>query len=606
MLDLRTVYFSSAAILLGFTATLLVLWLSNRGRRELLSFAFAFGLLASGFVAGPLPGLLSENQSVYIGNCCITAALLAIWRGCRQIADMRPRRAIEAAAFLILNGIVFWFTFVDLNVFARLQIGSIVVVVICSVSTMHLYRDKALRRFGATRLLIGCLSLTALLFLARFIAIIGQPPVTNYMNPPAPAVAALALTLAIYIAMALGVCWLTFERVSEEMRRRNEALESARQAERQANNAKTAFLANMSHEIRTPMNGIIGCTEILLDMAPSSEQKPYLDMLRDAERLLLTIINDILDFSKLETAQFTLENVPVELASVVRGSLDLVRSQAIEKGLKLDVMIDSVLPAWLMGDPARLRQILLNLLGNAVKFTQSGGVWLRITAYDGGASLRFAVSDTGIGIPEDRRHLLFQDFSQAHKSGDYGGTGLGLAICKRLVTAMGGAIGMESEAGRGSLFWFTVPLTAAEMPASRAETGHAAQETPSRKVLVAEDVKVNQIIIERLLTRAGHEVTLVENGAEAVAAMQGRPFDLIFMDMRMPVMDGITATEEIRRLDGPAGSIPIVGLTANATPEDAARCLAAGMNDHLVKPVDRSTLLKAVERWCGESAIPTN
>ncbi|HMA49463.1 MAG TPA: ATP-binding protein [Magnetospirillaceae bacterium] len=557
-------------------------------------------MLALGFIAGPLQGLLSDNQSLFIGNCCITAALLAIWRGCRQIADMPPLRSIEAAAFVILNGIVFWFTFIDLNIYARLQIGSAVVLAICSVSTAHLWRAKSLRRFRAVRLLIGCLALTSLLFLVRIIAIINHPPVVNYMTPPAPAVDALLISLAIYIAMAVGMCWLTFERMADEMDRRNQALELARQAERQANNAKSAFLANMSNEIRTPMNGILGCTEILLDMSPSAEQKPYLDMLRDAEKLLLTIINDILDFSKLETAQFTLEHVPVELPSIVRGCLDLVRSLATEKGLSLEVALDPALPVWLMGDPARLRQILLNLLNNAVKFTQTGGVWLRISADKGKGAVRFAVSDTGIGVPEERRHLLFQDFSQAHNSGHYGGTGLGLAICQRLVTAMGGTIGMESEAGGGSLFWFTLPLIPAEIPVSRAETGAETGSSPSAKVLVAEDVKVNQVIMERLLTRAGHEVTLVENGAAALAAVQEKPFDLIFMDMRMPVMDGVEATESIRKLAKPAGAIPIIGLTANATPEDAARCREAGMNEHLVKPVDRATLLKAVARWSVE------
>ncbi|HMA49464.1 MAG TPA: ATP-binding protein, partial [Magnetospirillaceae bacterium] len=526
-----------------------------------------------------------------------SSAQIGLWRGCRILSGRKPLFWVEAIALAGLAFLYYYFTQIDLDVNWRVASGSLVVAAAGAKSLHDLLREKSLLRWRGARLIIVCQAVMTVLFLIRALVTLRQAPITDYLHPGLGQVIALALPVGIYLVLALGVFWLMFERIEDEMEHRNQALEAARIAEREANKAKSAFLANMSHEIRTPMNGIIGCTDILLDMTPSPQQKPYLDMLRDAEKLLLTIINDILDFSKLETAQFTLEKVPVELASTVRGCLDLVRSQAIEKGLSLDVTIDPALPAWLIGDPARLRQILLNLLGNAVKFTQEGGIWLRISAYGEEGMIRFAVSDTGIGIPEERRHLLFQDFSQAHQSGVYGGTGLGLAICKRLVIAMGGDIGMESEAGRGSLFWFAIPLTAAEMPSFRAETALDTPDGKGAKVLVAEDVKVNQVILERLLTRAGHEVTLVENGADALAAVLEQPFDVIFMDMRMPVMDGVAATEAIRALDGRAGQIPIVGLTANATPEDAARCREAGMNDHLVKPVDRATLLKAVTRW---------
>ena len=595
LLDLRTVYFSSATVLIGFTATLLVLWSSDRNRRELLTFAVAFGLLAIGFTAGPLRSVLTENFALFLGNCCISAALLAVWRGSRQIAGKAPRLLVETAAFLVLNSLVFWFTYVELNANARIQIGSMVVVVTCSVSAMHLWRENSLRRFRSVRLLIGCLSLASLLFLIRTIVTTGRPPIPDYMNPPPPVVIALVVTLAIYIAMALGVCWLTFERMAEELKLRNAALETSRLAEREANRAKSAFLANMSHEIRTPMNGIIGCTEILLDMSPSPEQRPYLSMLRDAEGLLLAIINDILDFSKLESAQITVEAVPVELASAVQGTASLLRTQAEDKGLALTTHVDAALPAWIVGDPMRLRQILLNLLGNAVKFTQTGGITLSADRRED--RILFAVSDTGIGIAEHRRHLLFQDFSQVHDSVSFGGTGLGLAISKRLVEAMGGEIGVESEPGRGSRFWFTLPLSEPETPAIEISSQAVPEGGPSLDILVAEDVPVNQVIIDRMLTRAGHRVTLVDDGAAALAAVQSRPFDLVLMDMRMPGMDGVTATEEIRRLPGPEQAIPIIGLTANATPEDAARCRAAGMNDHMIKPVDRATLLRAVVAW---------
>ncbi len=607
LLDLRTVYYSSATVLIGFSATLLVLWSSDRNRRELPTFAFAFALLGAGFAIGTMRDVMPENLAPFLGNCSISAALLAVWRGCRQVAGKPPRGLIEAAAFLILNALIFWFTYVHLDANARIQVGSMVVVLVCSVSVATLWRDAGLRRLRSIRLLIGCLSLAAALFLIRTIATIGRPPITDYMNPPAPVVIALVLTLAIYITIALAVCWLTFERMAEELKLRNAALETSRLAEREANRAKSSFLANMSHEIRTPMNGIIGCTEILMDMAPTPEQKPYLAMLREAEGLLLAIINDILDFSKLETAaRITLEAVPIELASAVQGTASLLRAQAEDKGLALSTALDPALPAWFVGDPTRLRQILLNLLGNAVKFTQTGRVVLSAERLGRNPTpvIRFAVSDTGIGIAEHRRHQLFEDFSQVHESASFGGTGLGLAISKRLVEAMGGEIGVESEMGAGSRFWFTLPLTEPKTPVIEIPSQAAPENGPSRRVLVAEDVRVNQVIIERMLTRAGHHVTLVENGTAAVDAVRTRPFDLVLMDMRMPGMDGVTATEEIRRLPGRERSIPIIGLTANATPEDAARCREAGMNDHMIKPVDRQSLLRAVAAWGRVATAP--
>ncbi|GEM_PF-4974263 len=599
LLDLRTVYFSSATVLIGFTATLLVLWSSDRSRRELLSFSVALSLLAAGFLFGPARDLLSEPVALFAGNTSISLGLLAIWRGCRHIAGKKPLPAVEITALTVLTALLYLFTFVHLDAKARILTGSLVVVAVCGIAFLDLYSNAALRRFRSIRLLLGCLGVAFALFLIRSAVTVNQPPIADYMHPPAAVVVGLILTLAIYISMALGVCWLTFERMSLELTLRNAALEESRLAEREANRAKSAFLANMSHEIRTPMNGIIGCTEVLLDMAPTPEQLPYLTMLRDAEGLLLAIINDILDFSKLETASITLDSAPVELAKAVEGTVALLRGQAEEKGLPLTTTLDPALPAWMMGDPTRLRQILLNLLGNAVKFTRKGRVSVSAErlARTEGALIRFVVSDTGIGIAVDRQHLLFRDFSQVHETTSFGGTGLGLAICKRLIEAMGGEIGFDSEVGRGSRFWFTLPLTEPEGPAAAATAETAPDAAPGARILVAEDVQVNQVIIERLLSRAGHHVTLVEDGAAALAAVQERSFDLVLMDMRMPVMDGVSATEAIRRLSGPERDIPIVGLTANATPEDAARCREAGMNDYLIKPVDRPTLLQMVARW---------
>jgi signal transduction histidine kinase/ActR/RegA family two-component response regulator len=602
MLDMSTVCYAAATVLIGFSATLTVLWLSDRRRSELLSFAVAILLIAGGNVLVPLRVILPSFLSVLLSNALICAGVLTIWRGCRLMIGLPVRPRTEAGLLAGLLGLLAFFLYLKPDINARIIINS---AFICGLATHSLFLLRAseqMRHSDAARLIRGCFAVSSAIFGLRIIVTLFQPPIADYMHPGPFQVAILVAPIATYIGLSLGIFWLAFERISDELKARNQALDAARLAALQANQAKSAFLANMSHEIRTPMNGIIGCTDILLDLAPSPEQHAYLVMQRNAESLLLTIINDILDFSKLESTGFNPESIPADLYAVVGETVALVRAQAEEKGLAICAEIDPALPRWLLGDPPRLRQILLNLMGNAVKFTDKGSVSLTVSAEPGGSpAIRFAVTDTGIGIPADRHHLLFQDFSQAHQAqARYGGTGLGLAICRRLVEAMGGMIGVDSEPGQGSCFWFVLPLTEApapEIPDHAAPAATEREPLEGARILVAEDIKVNQVIIERLLTGIGHQVTLAENGAEALEAARTGSFDLILMDMRMPVMDGVAATKAIRALPGPRGAIPILGLTANATPEDAASCLEAGMNDHMIKPVDRTLLARAVTKW---------
>ena len=383
-------------------------------------------------------------------------------------------------------------------------------------------------------------------------------------------------------------------------------LRAARAAAEAANVARSQFLAVMSHEIRTPLNGILGVGDLLGDTALTHEQEDYVLTIRESGRHLLALVNDVLDFSKIDRGALELETTPFALCPLLDSVRAILAPQAEEKGLNLIVEAAPDVPDWVLGDAQRVRQVLLNLVGNAVKFTAAGEVALKIAATPQSAGWRVegTVRDTGIGIAPDIQSRLFTEFTQADGSVTrrFGGTGLGLAISRRLLEAMGGSIGVESTPGLGSTFHFNLIVGRAPDGVAMPAPAPAPAAPKDLRVLVAEDNRVNRLVATRILHRQSYAVEAVEDGAAAVESVRGGDFDLVLMDVMMPVMDGLAATRAIRALHGPAGQVRIIGLTASVSPHNEASCRAAGMDGFAPKPVKPERLLDEIARVFGEPA----
>ena len=441
---------------------------------------------------------------------------------------------------------------------------------------------------------------------------------------------------------------------AQELERKNEELESALATAREATQLKSRFLANMSHEIRTPMNGVLGMTDFLLGTQLTAEQQEFAESIKKSADALLTLINDILDLSRIEAGKLRLDRLPFSIAATVEESASLFALQARGKGLDFSTAITQELPPAVVGDPGRIRQVLTNLIGNAVKFTDSGRIDVEAELVSGNKAAvfaRFTVRDTGIGIPSEHQSRLFESFTQGDGSSTrkYGGTGLGLSISKQLVELMGGEMGVASAPGQGSRFWFTAkfervspaeenavdksdaprpavapPKRAATTPAPPTPAAPAPRPTPKApapelkpvsaapeqpnggdrglRVLLAEDNEINQRIALRLLEKLGINADAVSNGRAAVDALSERNYDVVLMDCQMPEMDGFEATALIRNRERGKSHTPICALTANAMEGDREKCLAAGMDDYISKPVGLEKLRDAIERLVYKSS----
>lgn len=412
-----------------------------------------------------------------------------------------------------------------------------------------------------------------------------------------------------FILLAVGlVRWMpSVQRLTEEISQRKEAEIVASQAV-EANSAKSQFLATMSHELRTPIHGILGTAGLLLGTDLEPLQRKYADTIKRSGDALLSTINSILDLSKIEAGNLQLEKVNFRIRHVLDSVSGLLASRATEKGLALDINVATNVPEVLLGDEERIRQVLFNLVGNSIKFTENGGISIGVSCSSsevGGLKIRFEISDTGIGLEADQVTHIFDRFAQADGSTTrkYGGTGLGLAISKELAEAMGGQIGVISDPGQGATFWFSIrcELGDAQKISKQLHTQHTGRgsgEAGNRqlRILVAEDNPVNQLIATHTLENGGYHVDVVSNGLEAVVAVDNYPYDVVLMDIFMPEMDGLTATKKIREMLGEVSKIPIIAVTADAMAGEREKYLAAGLTDYISKPFNEDQLFGAITR----------
>jgi signal transduction histidine kinase/ActR/RegA family two-component response regulator len=604
LLHAPTAFILSFALTTTCGAILLILWIQDRRHMAIASWGFGHlaGTLALPLLAmrASLPGLVS----IQLANAILGIGFGLIWAGARQFNGRRAPPAIVGAgsgAWLIACQIPDFYA----DIGARVLLMGLVAAFYNVAAALEFHQGRKDAPLRSQRIIIGVLLANAACYLLRIPFLIFQPIQAPLSGFPATLWFDLLVILGTALAGSTALVLVALVREREE-KEAHAALSAARDAADRANAGKSRFLAHTSHELRTPLNGVLGLAQALArDPALAGEQRERAVMLERAGRHLNALLNDVLDLSSMEAGRLELVPVPTRLPPLIEEVTDIARAAADAKGVTLRLEMAPDLPAAVLCDPLRVRQILHNLLGNAVKFTPPGGdVTLAVRRRPAGG-LILTVTDDGPGVPEDIRSRLFEDYTRATREAAKGdGTGLGLAISSGLARAMDGSITFGTPpGGKGSVFEAWLPLPDAEAPALPATAEPEPRCATRLRVLVVDDVAVNRLVLRAILEGAGHRVIEAEDGSAALARLSaGEPPDVVLMDVLMPGMDGLETTRRIRALPGPASRVRILAVSAGAMPEQVAACREAGMDGHMNKPVDRRDLLATLAERSRQAA----
>ncbi len=607
VLDIVTVYACSMVLSLSLGILLIWLWVKERSQRALASWGAARLLTAAAMPLLAARGIIPDWVSIIVPNALLGLGFGLVWAGARQF-EGRPIKWMAACA-----GAAIWLAACEIPAFytsltARAAVIGTVIAVYNLLAAQEFYRGLHVSKLPARPVVMTLLAGVGLTIGAAGLAPQFFPFRQTAAGLPASIWFGLLMSVIIGIMTATAILLVALTKEQAELRS-TAALAAARDLANEASGQKSRFLAHMSHELRTPLNGVLGLAQVLAaDPELGERQRQHATTVEQAGQHLLSILNEILDLSRIEAGRMDLAPRPVALMGFLQELNALAQGATMPLGVVLHFDIAPDLPSTVVVDAMRLRQILLNLLNNAWKFTPSGGsVRLDVSRIDGDL-IGFSITDTGPGVPESMRSRLFQDYARGSGPSHPGGTGLGLAISAHLASAMGGALThADGPGGTGSRFMLVLTLPEVDAPADvepAPATGEHREPPSGLRFLVVDDVALNRKTIRALLEYAGHEVEVAENGRAALAALDRFPLpDIVLMDQSMPDMDGNTAARYIRNLPGRAGRVPILAVTANALPQDIEASLAAGMDGHIAKPIELKMLLDATAHVLDRVAV---